>query len=157
MLFRTPEEELDGSSYAICDLTRGCRFGAIYPCGFPMSDAVTRKGLAAAIAARRTSAGLTQEQVGELIGLGQAVISRIESAQRKVESIELLDLARALGVDLPELLADAAARSPSQVDADGYELLALRLHHHDPAAVEAFGWVRTFLERLDTLERRHHG
>jgi transcriptional regulator with XRE-family HTH domain len=122
-----------------------------------MAQAVTREGLAAAVAARRASVGLTQEQLGELTGLGQAVISRIESAQRKVESIELLDLARALGVDLPELLADAATRSPTEADADGYELLALRLHHHDPAAVEALSWVRTFLKRLDTLERHHRG
>jgi transcriptional regulator with XRE-family HTH domain len=122
-----------------------------------MAEAVTREGLAAAIAARRASAGLTQEQLGELTGLGQAVISRIESAHRKVESIELLDLAHALGVDLPELLADAAVRSPTEGHADGYELLALRLQRHDPAAVEALSWVRNFLKRLDTLERRHRG
>ena len=117
-----------------------------------MTGPISRADLGAAITAARAGAGLTQEQLGELTGLGQTVVSRIESGQRKIESIELLTIARALGVDLAELLAAAEARGVAPDPADDVELLALRLRDRGPDAVEALGWVPGFLKRLAQLE-----
>jgi transcriptional regulator with XRE-family HTH domain len=117
-----------------------------------MNPPVAREHLGAAITAARTEAGLTQEQLGDLTGLGQTVVSRIESGHRRIESIELLSIARALGVDLSELLAIAAARSAGPGSADDVELLALRLRDRGPAAANALGWVKGFLDRLARLE-----
>jgi transcriptional regulator with XRE-family HTH domain len=117
-----------------------------------MTDSISREGLGAAIGAARAEAGLTQEQLGELTGLGQTVVSRIESGQRKIESLELLAIARALSVDLDELLATAEARGVAPEPADDIELLALRLRKRSPGAVEALGWVPEFIKRLARLE-----
>ncbi len=111
-----------------------------------------RQHLGAAITAARTEAGLTQEQLGDLTGLGQTVISRIESGHRRIESIELLSIARALSVDLSELLAAAEARGARPGSADDFELLALRLRDRSPAAADALSWVKDFLDRLARLE-----
>jgi transcriptional regulator with XRE-family HTH domain len=116
-----------------------------------MTPSMEREHLGAAITAARTEAGLTQEQLGDLTGLGQTVVSRIESGHRRIESIEMLSIARALSVDLSELLAAAAARA-APASTDDSELLALRLRDHGPAAVHAFGWVKGFLDRLAHLE-----
>ena len=117
-----------------------------------MTDSISREDLGAAIDAARAEAGLTQEQLGELTGLGQTVISRIESGQRKIESLELLAIVRALGVDLDELLAAAKTRGAASEPADDIELLALRLRDHGQGAIEALGWVPGFLKRMAQLE-----
>jgi len=117
-----------------------------------MTTSMEREDLGVAITAARTEAGLTQEQLGDLTGLGQTVVSRIESGHRRIESIELLSIARALGVDLSELLAAAEARGLAPADTDDFELLALRLRDRSPAAVDALGWVKEFLDRLAHLE-----
>jgi transcriptional regulator with XRE-family HTH domain len=113
---------------------------------------MSREDLGAAIGAARTEAGLTQEELGELTGLGQTVVSRIESGHRRIESIELLAIARALSVDLGELLAAAEARGDASNPADDARLLALRLQDRGPDAVNALGWVEGFLDRLARLE-----
>ncbi len=117
-----------------------------------MMAPISRADLGAAITAARMGAGLSQEQLGELTGLEQAAVSRIESGHRRVESIELLMIARALRVDLDELLTAAEALGDMPNPADDVRLLALRLQDRVPGAVKALGWVPTFLQRLARLE-----
>jgi transcriptional regulator with XRE-family HTH domain len=111
-----------------------------------------REDLGAAIATARTEAGLTQQQLGDLTGLGQTIVSRIESGHRRIESIELLAIARTLSVDVSELLAAAEGRGVAPADTDDFKLLALRMRDRSPAAVNALGWVKDFLDRLAHLE-----
>jgi transcriptional regulator with XRE-family HTH domain len=117
-----------------------------------MVDGISRADLGAAITAARMAAGLSQEQLGELTGLEQAAVSRIESGHRKIESIELLSIARALRIDLNELLAAAETRGDLPDPAEDVRLLALRLRDRDPGAVKALDWVPIFLRRLARLE-----
>jgi len=116
-----------------------------------MRGPISREDLGGSIAEVRVRIGLTQEQLGDLTGLGQTVVSRIESGQRRVESLELLSIARALGVDLDELLAAAEAQSAPDPTED-VRRLALRLQDRDPASVQALDWVGVFFDRLAHLE-----
>ena len=101
-----------------------------------------------AIARARTAAGITQEDLGRLTGLGQSVISRIESGHRRVDSGELIVIARALGIDVIELLT-AGEVDPSA----NYEVVALRLTTENPKVAASLKWVPRFLSNMDLLER----
>lgn len=52
------------------------------------------------IATWRSGAGLSQEALGEVIGLDQASVSRMESGNRQVSVELLLKILNALGSDL---------------------------------------------------------
>ena len=54
----------------------------------------------------RERAGLKQSDVAALLGWHQPFVSNVEAGQRRLDLIELLDLAEALGVD-PRDLIDA--------------------------------------------------
>ncbi|WP_010414675.1 MULTISPECIES: helix-turn-helix domain-containing protein [Leptospira] len=45
----------------------------------------------------RISAELTQEDVAQALGIKQSLVSKIESCQRRVDVLELLELSRFLG------------------------------------------------------------
>ena len=106
-----------------------------------------RSLLGDAIARARTAAGLTQEALGVATGLGQTVVSRIESGERKVEALELARIAGALAIAPGELLAAVEqARAPEAATSEAaWEVLALRLQEESPGLREAFGWVEQFL------------
>lgn len=63
----------------------------------------------ALIAARKT-AGLTQEQLADRLHQHQSFVARVESGERRIDVVELVVLARAIGVDPAKLLSatDAA-------------------------------------------------
>ena len=103
-----------------------------------------RRALGARIAAARTAAGLTQEGLGRSTGVGQTVISRIESGLRRVDSDELRRLAGALGVDLSALVVDG------DLPADYAERLR---RYGDPSLVEALAWLPGFLSGLERTQR----
>jgi Zn-dependent peptidase ImmA (M78 family)/DNA-binding XRE family transcriptional regulator len=65
---------------------------------------LTREDLGLRIARARESAGLSQSELAQRVGLSQSAISRIESGLRGVDSIELAEIARALGVAVLDLL-----------------------------------------------------
>lgn len=91
---------------------------------------LTQQELARRIALARERRGLSQAQLAEGLGLSQSAISRIESGERSVDSIELAAIAERLGVSVLELLEDRpvpeellafagrvqAARVPGAVD-----------------------------------------
>ena len=52
----------------------------------------------------RLESGLTQERLGELCDLHRVYISSVERGERNVSLVNILKLAKALGVDPSELL-----------------------------------------------------
>lgn len=56
------------------------------------------------IVEKRDKAGLTQVEVSVRLGRPQSYIASIETGQRRVDVVELLDLAKAIGFDPHEAL-----------------------------------------------------
>jgi transcriptional regulator with XRE-family HTH domain len=63
------------------------------------------KRLIELIIAERKRIGIRQVQLAKKLKKSQTWIARIESGQRRVEVIEFLDLAEAIGFDAPALVA----------------------------------------------------
>ena len=61
--------------------------------------------LCQALVDARIKAGLGQEDLAVKLKCHQSLVARIESGQRRVDVVELVVLARALGFDLFEVLA----------------------------------------------------
>jgi len=66
--------------------------------------------LVAVLVAARKESGLTQAQVAAQLGGDQTLVSLIERSQRRVDVIELIGFAKAIGRDPVELLAEVVAR-----------------------------------------------
>ena len=62
------------------------------------------KALIAMLIAKREAAGLTQAQLAEALGEYQSFVARLESGQRRVDVIELIELARILGFDASQVV-----------------------------------------------------
>jgi len=65
------------------------------------------------LASIRRMAGLTQREVAERAALGRPTLANIEKGRQRVLYHQLLDIARALGVDPRELLPAPAVPSPA--------------------------------------------
>jgi Zn-dependent peptidase ImmA (M78 family)/transcriptional regulator with XRE-family HTH domain len=91
-------------------------------------EAVTQEELGRRIADARRGHGLTQGELAERVGLTQTVVSRIETGSRAVGSLELAELAEALGVSVLDLLRPGERPLLA---------IAARLgHFRDPGAVD---------------------
>lgn len=102
-----------------------------------------RRRLGAAIAVARAAAGLTQSGLGRATGLGQTVVSRIESGGRRVDSQELTRIAAALGVEIAALLGPPGTGDYRE-----------RLRQiGDAELTRSLDWVPQFLDDLEWLER----
>lgn len=64
----------------------------------------------------RKDAGLTQAELAGRVGKDQSFISLIEGAQRRVDILEFVALARATGRNPVELFEAVAARLPDKLD-----------------------------------------
>ena len=53
----------------------------------------------------RNRAGLGQKDLADRLDCHQSLVARIESGQRRIDVVEFIVLSRALGFDLPEVLA----------------------------------------------------
>ena len=53
----------------------------------------------------RKNAGLGQEDLAERLKCHQSLVARIESGERRIDVVELVVLARAIGFDPVEILA----------------------------------------------------
>lgn len=62
-----------------------------------------------ALIAARNQAGLTQAALAKRLKCHQSFIARVESGERRIDVVELIVLARALGVDPGALLAETEA------------------------------------------------
>lgn len=63
------------------------------------------KALIALLIERREAAGMTQTQLADRLGEYQSFVARLESGQRRVDVVEFLELAEALGFDAGKVLA----------------------------------------------------
>jgi len=69
------------------------------------------EALCGALVAARKSAGLTQADLAKELKCHQSFVARIESGERRIDVIELVVLARALGTDAGDLLSVAEKRT----------------------------------------------
>lgn len=60
--------------------------------------------IAAALMEQRRLAGLSQAQVAAVFGRHQPFIANIESGERRVDLVELLDIADVIGLDVHALI-----------------------------------------------------
>lgn len=54
---------------------------------------------------KREAAGLTQADLADRLGEYQSFVARLESGQRRIDVVEFLDLAEALGLDPAKAVA----------------------------------------------------
>ncbi|MEC7795457.1 MAG: helix-turn-helix transcriptional regulator [Pseudomonadota bacterium] len=65
------------------------------------------------LAAERKRAGLTQADLASRLHCHQSLIARIESGERRIDVVELIILARAIGVSPEELTTRVSAVVPA--------------------------------------------
>lgn len=80
-----------------------------------IGDAVTiRKAIGASIARSRQTAGLTQEDVAERLGIGPEAVSRLERGVGSITAERLVILADMFGCRSDQLLLGASSRQDDQ-------------------------------------------
>lgn len=72
-----------------------------------------QRALCLALAEARKAAGLSQMALAERLRCHQSLVARIESGERRIDVVELIVLARAIGVEPADLLAKVAAKVPT--------------------------------------------
>ena len=65
-----------------------------------------------ALVAARKAAELTQDEVADELGRPQSFVSKVESGERRIDLVELLELAEALGADPLAIVAEVMAVKP---------------------------------------------
>lgn len=68
--------------------------------------------LCEAITAARKNAGLSQMEMAAKLNCHQSMIARVESGQRRIDVIELIIIARAIGVDPYEIIGGLSDKVP---------------------------------------------
>lgn len=63
------------------------------------------EALRVALIAARKAAGLTQAGLATKLNCHQSFVARVESGQRRIDVIELVVLARAMGADVVKILS----------------------------------------------------
>jgi Zn-dependent peptidase ImmA (M78 family)/transcriptional regulator with XRE-family HTH domain len=111
--------------------------------------AITQGELGRRLRLAREAASLTQDQVGEHLGLSRSAVAQMELGNRAVGSLELDGLARLLGRDIREFVAD---------DFGGENALAALFRANEdiagrPATVEALRRCVSIARELTSLER----
>lgn len=53
---------------------------------------------------KRIDKGITQEQLASRLGVGQGIVSKIETHERRLDVIELREICLALGISFPEFI-----------------------------------------------------
>lgn len=71
-----------------------------------------QRALCLAIADLRKTAGLSQMALAERLHCHQSLVARIESGERRIDVIELIVLARAIGASPEDLLAKIEPEVP---------------------------------------------
>ncbi|MBZ9732234.1 helix-turn-helix domain-containing protein [Mesorhizobium sp. CA18] len=67
--------------------------------------------IAAALASQRRAKGLSQAEVAKALGRHQPFIANIESGERRVDLVELLDIAGIIDLDVVALVRDLEDKS----------------------------------------------
>jgi transcriptional regulator with XRE-family HTH domain len=68
------------------------------------------RALVERLAAERRRLGITQAQLAERLGLHKQFVSRVELGERRLDVVEFIDFARALGIDPATLMHSVEAR-----------------------------------------------
>lgn len=68
------------------------------------------------LTAARENADMTQTDLADKVGKNQSFVSLIERSQRRVDVLEFVALARAMGEDPVELFAEMVARLPKRLE-----------------------------------------
>lgn len=63
---------------------------------------------------KRTAAGLSQEEVARRLRRPQSFVSKYETGERRLDVVELIELAEAIGFDARKLMADLIKIHPPQ-------------------------------------------
>lgn len=66
---------------------------------------------------RRKDAGLSQQALADELGWNQSIIAKIESVQRRLDIIELLKIAKAMGFDAARLVREVEQDMANHGDA----------------------------------------
>lgn len=74
-----------------------------------------KAAIAELVAARRAS-GLTQRAVAERLGKPASYVAKIEVGERRLDFVEFIAFARAIGADEVELMRTVAATIPGKVE-----------------------------------------
>lgn len=65
---------------------------------------------------KRKSAGLTQRELSDRLGKPRSFVSKIEGRERRIDIVEFVALARALGADPGEMMTALTAALPDALD-----------------------------------------
>ena len=63
------------------------------------------------LVARRLELGLTQQEIAARLGMQQQVVSRYETGERRLDAVELVDVANVLGLNASTLLQSVKPRT----------------------------------------------
>lgn len=55
---------------------------------------------------KRLDMGITQEELASRLGVGQGIVSKIETHERRLDLIELREICLALGISFPEFVIE---------------------------------------------------
>ena len=55
---------------------------------------------------KRLDKGITQEELASRLGVGQGIVSKIETHERRLDLIELREICLALGISFPEFVKE---------------------------------------------------
>ena len=55
---------------------------------------------------KRLDRGITQEELASRLGVGQGIVSKIETHERRLDLIELREICLALGISFPEFVME---------------------------------------------------
>lgn len=108
----------------------------------------SRESIGATIARLRADRQMTQGELGSLAGLGQTVLSRIETGERRLDAVELVALAEALDVSASLILEEAQRLDQAL---SGVDVVAMRFGE-DAELRDAFAWMENFFDQLERLE-----
>jgi transcriptional regulator with XRE-family HTH domain len=79
-------------------------------CPMPRSSRSPRQArLQELLVVGRTAAGLSQEEVARRLRRPQSFVSKYESGERRLDVVELIEIAEAIGFDACKLVADLAS------------------------------------------------
>jgi transcriptional regulator with XRE-family HTH domain len=62
----------------------------------------------AALIQQRKAVGMSQADVAAKLGRPQSYIAKVEGGERRIDVVELIDLAQVIGLDLVRLVRDAS-------------------------------------------------
>lgn len=68
------------------------------------------QALIATLRDARIAKALSQQDLAQVLGLPQQFVSRVEVGSRRLDAVELVDYAKALGLDVTKLIGGIAPR-----------------------------------------------